>query len=67
MKQLRVQLPDGSVHSGFYAIRKLLPYSRLRWITPLLYVPPVPFLGVRLYRWVAKNRHRFPGREDRSL
>lgn len=39
----------------FRLIFKRLPLTALIW--PLLYVPPVPQIGRRVYRWVAKNRH----------
>ena len=29
----------------------------LWWLAPLLYLPGVPWLGRKLYRWVAKNRY----------
>lgn len=47
-----------AVYRGFYAFRWLawrLPPVML--LAPLLYLPGVPYLGRRIYRWVA--RHRF--------
>jgi predicted DCC family thiol-disulfide oxidoreductase YuxK len=46
------------VYAGYPAFRWMagrLPPLWLLW--PFLFVPGVPWLGQRLYRWVAKNRY----------
>lgn len=47
-----------SVYHGFGAFRWLAWRLPLLWlVVPLLYVPGVPWLGQRVYLWIA--RHRF--------
>ncbi|MGL4421626.1 MAG: thiol-disulfide oxidoreductase DCC family protein [Gemmataceae bacterium] len=46
-----------SAHAGFRAVRWMfwrLPATVL--IAPLLYLPGVPWIGGKVYRWVARNR-----------
>jgi predicted DCC family thiol-disulfide oxidoreductase YuxK len=53
---------DDAVYEGFYAVRILL--SEFRHLQPLaafLSAPGVDRLGVAVYRWVARNRHRLSG------
>ena len=49
----------GRLHEGFYAFRKLttgvLPLLPL---APVFWFPGMSFLGVPVYRWVARNRYR---------
>jgi predicted DCC family thiol-disulfide oxidoreductase YuxK len=55
----------GRTHRGYHAWRRLAREFPLAWlIVPLLYVPPVPYLGGLVYRWIAAHRHRvrLPGR-----
>jgi predicted DCC family thiol-disulfide oxidoreductase YuxK len=44
-------------YAGYSAVRwmfwRLPPVA---WLAPFLYVPGVPWLGNKVYRWVAKNR-----------
>jgi predicted DCC family thiol-disulfide oxidoreductase YuxK len=45
-------------HVGFAAYQWLAARLPLLWLTvPLVYLPGVPALGRRLYRWVARNRY----------
>jgi predicted DCC family thiol-disulfide oxidoreductase YuxK len=47
------------VTTGFAAYRALCPrLPLLAWLTPFLYLPPVPWLGRRIYRRVADRRRR---------
>jgi predicted DCC family thiol-disulfide oxidoreductase YuxK len=52
--------PAGEVRSGAAAARRvleLLPkFKPLAW---LFYLPGAMFVAERLYRWVARRRHRF--------
>jgi predicted DCC family thiol-disulfide oxidoreductase YuxK len=51
--------PGGRVYVGFNTYRALAWILPLGWIVlPLLYVPPVPWLGRKVYRAIAENRHR---------
>ncbi|MGE5701472.1 MAG: thiol-disulfide oxidoreductase DCC family protein [Clostridia bacterium] len=58
---LHVQTAKGEVEKGFYAVRYLLAYTKLFWLAPLLYIPGIPWIGVKLYAWVANNRYRLFG------
>jgi predicted DCC family thiol-disulfide oxidoreductase YuxK len=59
LREMIVLAPSGKVTGGFDAFRTLARAIPLWWpLLPLLYVPGVPFLGRRIYRWVARNRYR---------
>lgn len=48
-----------SVYHGFGAFRWLSWRMPLLWIVaPLLYLPGVPWLGQKIYMWVARNRYK---------
>jgi len=57
---MHVLSPDRrATHAGFYAFRWMawrLPLTMLA--APLLYLPGVPWLGRRVYHWVARNRFK---------
>ncbi|RHW40824.1 DUF393 domain-containing protein [Neobacillus notoginsengisoli] len=54
----------GRVYKGFYAMRKLLLQFPLTIIPALLlYVPFASFIGAPVYRWIAKNRFKWMGKE----
>ena len=54
--------PDGKTYGGFYAVRDVMIRFPLTFIPSLfLYLPGVSWVGVPVYRWIAKNRHRFGG------
>jgi predicted DCC family thiol-disulfide oxidoreductase YuxK len=59
LKEMHLVAPGGRrVHAGFEAFRWIagrLPPLWLVW--PLLFLPGVPWLGRRLYRWVARHRY----------
>ncbi len=53
--------PSGKQFAGYDAFRAIawqLPATTL--IAPLLYVPPIPQIGRRVYAWVKDNRGRLP-------
>ncbi len=60
LEQMHLILPDGRrVRVGFEAFRWMawrLPL--LMPIAPGLYLPGVPAIGKRAYRWIARNRFR---------
>jgi predicted DCC family thiol-disulfide oxidoreductase YuxK len=59
LEEMHVILPGGRRLSGFFAFREIARNLPLGWpIWPLLYVPGVPYFGVRVYRFVARNRSR---------
>jgi predicted DCC family thiol-disulfide oxidoreductase YuxK len=60
LKEMHVLTPDGRrLYHGFAALRWIAWRLPLLWpVAPLLYVPGVPWLGQRLYLWIARNRFR---------
>ncbi|WP_264738829.1 thiol-disulfide oxidoreductase DCC family protein [Cytobacillus firmus] len=59
-RELHIITPSGGVKKGYSAVRRLLflfPASFL--ISLLLYLPLTPILGDPIYKWIAKNRHKF--------
>ena len=58
--------PDGTVHRGFFAFRRLAWNGPLMWLAlPLVYLPGARWIGPRAYAWVARNRQRFGCESDR--
>lgn len=52
--------PDGKIYGGFFAVRDVLLHLPLTFLPALfLYIPGASLIGVPVYRWIAKNRHRF--------
>lgn len=60
IEEMHVVTPDRKrAHAGFRAFRWMawrLPLTLP--LAPLLYLPGVPWLGHRMYLWVAKNRFK---------
>jgi predicted DCC family thiol-disulfide oxidoreductase YuxK len=62
LEEMQVMIPRDGGHealAGFYAFRKIaqhLPLGMLIW--PFMYIPGVPFLGARVYHFVASRRKR---------
>ncbi len=51
---------DGEVFKGFYAFRRSFWKIPYLWIfAVILYVPGLPYVGTRLYNWIARNRKTF--------
>jgi predicted DCC family thiol-disulfide oxidoreductase YuxK len=56
---MHVVTSDGRIDQGFDAYRSIAWVLPLAWpILPLLYIPPIRWLGWRIYRRVADNRRR---------
>jgi predicted DCC family thiol-disulfide oxidoreductase YuxK len=56
-EEMHVVTPYGALYHGFAALRWLAWRLPLLWpIAPLLYIPGVPWLGQKLYLWIARNR-----------
>jgi predicted DCC family thiol-disulfide oxidoreductase YuxK len=54
--------PDGRTKGGYYCVRDIMVRLPLTFVPALImYVPGVPLIGVPVYRWIARNRHRFGG------
>ena len=65
LDEMHLLTPDGKrLFHGFGAVRWMAWRLPLCWlIAPLLYVPGVPWLGQRLYLWIARKRfHLVPCR-----
>lgn len=57
MEEMHVVTNDGRVYHGFAAFRFMAWRLPVLWLTaPFLYIPGVPFIGQRVYMWVARNR-----------
>lgn len=51
---------DGKKYGGFYSVRDIALQFPLTFLPALLlYIPGAGLVGEPVYRWVAKNRHRF--------
>ena len=56
-RSMDVVAPDGRITSGFDALRTIAwVVPTLTWLAPLLYFPGVPFVGRRVYGFVARHR-----------
>jgi len=59
LDEMHVLTPDRKhVYAGYAAFRWMawrLPLTLP--IAPLLYIPGVPWIGNKIYRWIAKNRY----------
>lgn len=56
---LHMRFPDGSIRTGFYALRSICWNLPPLWLlAPLLYLPGVPPVGRRVYAWTAERRKR---------
>lgn len=60
LDEMHLVPPSGSpVYAGFYAFRWMSWRLPLCWlIAPFLYLPGVPWLGSKIYLWVARNRFK---------
>ncbi len=60
MEEMHLVTPKRDrLHHGFGAFRWMAWRLPLLWlVAPLLYLPGVPYLGQRVYLWIAKRRYR---------
>jgi len=58
IQEMHVLTPDRTkALSGYRAVRWVAGRVPLLWaVYPLLFIPGIPRIGQRLYRWIAKNR-----------
>lgn len=57
---IHVITPKGRVLVGYEGVRHLLGrLPVLAWLYPLLFLPGITWLGLRVYNWVASHRYRF--------
>jgi len=57
LEQMHIVTPTGQVYAGFQAFRWMA--GRLPLLMPLwlfLFLPGVPWIGQKIYLWIAKNR-----------
>ena len=59
LQEMHVLTPDRRrAYAGFRAVRWMAARLPLLWaVWPLMFLPGVPWLGQRLYRWIARNRY----------
>lgn len=56
LDEMHLLTVDG-IYNGFEACRKLTWQLPLLWpLAPFLYIPGVPWVGQRIYLWIARNR-----------
>lgn len=49
---------DGARYTGYDGVRYMARHvPLLAWIAPLLYLPPIAWIGRRLYAWIARRRY----------
>ncbi len=60
VEQMHVLTPEGDrAFAGFKAFRWMAGRLPALWLTvPFLYIPGVPYIGQKLYLWVARNRFK---------
>jgi predicted DCC family thiol-disulfide oxidoreductase YuxK len=59
MGQMHVVDKQGNLIGGFHGVRRLLRDLPLGWpIWAILHIPGVDWLGVQVYRLIARNRYR---------
>lgn len=60
-EELLLKSPKGRWYGGFFAFRWMFWRLPAMWpAAPLCYLPGVPWVGVRVYKWVADHRYLFP-------
>lgn len=57
LREMHMESPEGALVKGFGAYRAISRMIPLFWaILPFLYIPGVPFLGKKIYGFIAKSR-----------
>jgi predicted DCC family thiol-disulfide oxidoreductase YuxK len=66
IEEMHLVTPDGlHVYAGFAAFRWMAWRLPLLWIiAPFLYLPGVPWLGNKVYLWIARNRFKLAPCKD---
>jgi predicted DCC family thiol-disulfide oxidoreductase YuxK len=66
MEEMHLITPDGQhVYHGFHVFRWMAWRMPILWlIAPFLYLPGVPWLGQKIYLWVARNRYQLVPCQD---
>ncbi|RSL32874.1 DUF393 domain-containing protein [Salibacterium salarium] len=51
---------DTFLYTGYAAVKRIVQRISIgKWLTPLFYLPGIDWAGDRIYKMVAKNRHKF--------
>ena len=59
LEEMHLVTPRGKVYAGYAAFRWMAWRVPVLWpVAPFLYLPGVPWLGHRVYLWVARRRYR---------
>jgi predicted DCC family thiol-disulfide oxidoreductase YuxK len=59
-KELHIITPSNQVIKGFYAVRRLFVLFPATFpLGILVHFPLIDKIGIPVYQWVAKNRHKF--------
>ena len=59
LEEMHLVTTDGRVYHGFGAFRWMAWRLPILWlVAPFLYIPGVPWLGQKVYLWVARNRYQ---------
>src|SRR2546425_3869714 len=61
-EEMHVRTADGRWSKGYFAwieVIRVLP--RWKWLVPILFILPFPWLLAVLYRWLAKRRYTLFG------
>jgi len=67
-REMHVRFPDGTIETGFFALRRLMRELPPLWpVRPLLYLPGAAALGPRVYDAIARRRRRRCDGETCSL
>jgi len=66
LEEMHLVTPDRRrVHTGFRAFRWMAGHLPLLWLLwPWLFLPGIPWLGRKLYRWIAKHRYHLVPCDD---
>lgn len=57
--------PEGRVHRGYFAFRRMVFATPAAWfLLPLFVLPGSAFVGTRVYAWVARNRRNLGCESD---
>jgi predicted DCC family thiol-disulfide oxidoreductase YuxK len=67
-EELKLVCPDGKIYGGMEAVVQavLIRRSLIGKLAAVYYLPGIRSMADRAYRWVARNRFRFPAQADEA-